>query len=165
MVQAASRSTAARSNPVAELAPLLLRARMDTVSASQRSKNMSAVRTANTAPELVVRRLLHSLGLRFRLHQNTLPGSPDIVLKRHQTVVFVHGCFWHGHDCARGRAPKSRRDFWLPKLARNKERDRRQARELSALGWRVITVWECETRDTARLAKRLSKKFGGMAQQ
>jgi len=132
---------------------------MDKISIQQRSKNMAAVRSRDTAPELVVRSTLHSLGLRFRLHQNSLPGSPDIVLKRHHTIIFVHGCFWHGHDCNRGRPPTSRTEFWLPKLEKNRIRDERQVKKLTSLGWRVLTLWECEIRDLPRLARRLASWF------
>jgi len=131
----------------------------DRVSSAQRSRNMAAVRVAGTAPERAVRSLLHRLGLRFRLHQKLLPGTPDIVLKRHSTVVFVHGCFWHGHDCPRGKLPATRREFWLPKLRRNKERDLQNEKRLRALGWRVLTVWECELRNPARVRRRLVKAF------
>lgn len=120
---------------------------------------MAAVGSRNTKPELVVRHVLHSMGLRFRLHQTALPGSPDIVLKRHRTVILVHGCFWHGHSCARGRPPATRLDFWLPKLEGNRARDRRQARHLRGLGWRVLTVWECQTKDLATLNRRLARYF------
>lgn len=133
---------------------------MDKVTSEQRSRNMAAVRSQNTKPERTVRRVLHSLGLRIRLHEASLPGSPDIVLKRHSAVVFVHGCFWHGHDCPRGAAPSARTEFWLPKLAGNRQRDERQVKELKSLGWRVITIWECETRDEAKLARRLARWFG-----
>jgi DNA mismatch endonuclease, patch repair protein len=132
---------------------------MDTVSSAQRSRNMAAVRGRDTTPERAVRSALHALGLRFRLHQASLPGSPDIVLRRHQTVVLVHGCFWHGHDCPRGKVPSTRPDFWLPKLAGNRQRDGRQVKELQALGWRVLVVWECETKDRANLSRRLAKWF------
>jgi DNA mismatch endonuclease, patch repair protein len=132
---------------------------MDTVSSAQRSRNMAAVRGRDTTPERAVRSALHALGLRFRLHQASLPGSPDIVLRRHQTVVLVHGCFWHGHDCPRGKVPSTRPDFWLPKLAGNRQRDGRQVKELQALGWRVLVVWECETKDQANLSRRLAKWF------
>lgn len=88
-----------------------------------------------------------------------MPGTPDIVLKRHRVVVLVHGCFWHGHACPRGKVPSSRSEFWLPKLTRNRERDVRQRRELKALGWRVLTVWECEMRNEARLVRRLRRWF------
>jgi DNA mismatch endonuclease (patch repair protein) len=132
---------------------------MDTVSSAQRSRNMAAVRGRDTKPERAVRSALHALGLRFRLHQASLPGSPDIVLRRHHTVVLVHGCFWHGHDCPRGKAPSTRPDFWLPKLAGNRRRDARQVKELQALGWRVFVVWECETKDQAKLSRRLARWF------
>jgi DNA mismatch endonuclease, patch repair protein len=132
---------------------------MDKVSQQQRSRNMTAVRRRDTVPELRVRSSLHSIGLRFRLHDNRLPGSPDITLRRHNTVVFVHGCFWHGHDCPRGKVPSTRQEFWLPKLIRNRERDQQQLRSLRDLGWRVLVVWECETKDEARLTRRLKKWF------
>jgi len=132
----------------------------DRVTGEQRSRNMAAVRPSNTTPERVVRSILHRLGLRFRLHQRTLPGTPDIVLKRHETVVFVHGCFWHGHECPRGKVPSVRPEFWIPKLRRNRERDRANSASLRKLGWRVLTVWECELRDSARLARRLTRHFG-----
>jgi len=120
---------------------------------------MAAVRSRDTNPERVVRRILHTLGLRFRLHQADLPGKPDIVLRRHATVVLVHGCFWHGHDCARGKLPSSRREFWLPKLEGNRLRDVRQRSQLQTLGWRVVTVWECQTIDEGALRRRLARSF------
>jgi DNA mismatch endonuclease, patch repair protein len=132
---------------------------MDQVSPLQRSKNMAAVRNRDTAPERVIRSLLHRMGMRFRLNQSQLPGSPDIVLKRYNTVLFVHGCFWHGHDCPRGKPPSTRTDFWLPKLARNRKRDHDLARSLQRMGWRVMTVWECETRDENRLVRRFARWF------
>ena len=130
-------------------------AALDKISSDQRRRNMAAVHSRDTKPERVVRSILHSLGLRFRLHQPLLPGSPDIVLRRHKAVVLVHGCFWHGHDCGRGKVPSTRQDFWLPKLARNRERDERALNELKSLGWRVLTVWECETNDVAILERRI----------
>lgn len=120
---------------------------------------MAAVRSSDTTPEKAVRSMLHAMGLRFRLHRRDLPGTPDIVLAKHSTVVLVHGCFWHGHNCPRGKSPATRPDFWLPKLARNKVRDAEQARELKTLGWRVLTVWECELKDTRSLAKRMVRWF------
>ncbi|WP_445005895.1 very short patch repair endonuclease [Halomonas mongoliensis] len=109
---------------------------------------MRAVRQKDTAPEVIVRRLLFRLGLRFRLHVKRLPGSPDIVLRRHSTAIFVHGCYWHRHPgCKHATTPKTNRDYWLPKFKANVERDARQAEALRALGWRVLIVWECETRD------------------
>jgi DNA mismatch endonuclease (patch repair protein) len=96
---------------------------------------------------MMVRRLAHGLGLRFRLHRRDLPGTPDIVFPRRRTVVLVHGCFWHQHEgCRLARQPKSRLDYWLPKLARNKARDRTAQEDLQALGWQVLVIWECETK-------------------
>jgi DNA mismatch endonuclease (patch repair protein) len=113
---------------------------------------MSRIRSENTIPEMVVRRKLHSSGLRYRLHVRTLPGTPDIVLPSRQAVVEVRGCFWHQHPaCRAARLPQSRQDYWTPKLARNVERDALNAASLSDLGWQVIVIWECETRDPARL--------------
>ncbi|WP_307614393.1 very short patch repair endonuclease [Variovorax boronicumulans] len=132
---------------------------MDKISPEQRSRNMAAVRGRDTGPELAVRKMLHGLGLRFRLHRPGLPGTPDIVLPRHYSVVLVHGCFWHGHTCPRGRVPSSNTAFWLSKLGRNKKRDAEQAKALRALGWRVFIVWECETKEPQRLRRRLAKWF------
>jgi DNA mismatch endonuclease (patch repair protein) len=114
---------------------------------------MSLVRAKDTKPEMVVRRLLHGLGFRFRLHRRDLPGCPDIVLPRYRTAIFVHGCFWHQHDdptCWRSRMPKTRQDFWVPKLERNVLRDQEVVAELRALGWNVVVVWECETTPSKR---------------
>jgi len=132
---------------------------MDSVSTEDRSRMMSAVRRRDTAPEKAVRSILHRLGLRFRLHDPSLPGTPDIVLPKHATVVMVHGCFWHSHKCSRGKAPVSHVEFWQPKLENNRLRDRRQARALKSLGWRVLTVWECQTKKPDQLVRRLSKAF------
>ncbi|MGA3678818.1 very short patch repair endonuclease [Pseudomonas graminis] len=126
----------------------------------QISNRMRSVRREHTTPELVVRRLLHRMGLRFRLHTKALPGSPDIVLPKRKTAVFVHGCFWHRHPgCRYASTPKSRQEFWLLKFAANVERDGRKTRELRELGWRVIVVWECETKDIASLEARLRSEF------
>lgn len=108
-----------------------------------RSRNMAAIRGANTKPELQVRRALHALGLRFRLHVKELPGKPDLVFPRHKAVVFVHGCFWHGHDCHLFKMPATRQEFWADKIGRNVANDRRAATALQADGWRVGVVWEC----------------------
>lgn len=126
---------------------------MDRISPASRSENMSRIRSRNTKPELVVRRFLHAQGFRFRLHRKGLPGKPDIVLARRRAVVFVHGCFWHGcpHCRAGRRKVLSNVDYWTAKLARNRDRDARTAAELTAAGWRVLTVWECETRNPATL--------------
>ena len=121
-----------------------------------RSDIMRAVKRANTAPEIIVRQVLHALGIRFRLHRRDLPGSPDVVLPRFRTVIFVHGCFWHRHpDCRYTTTPKTRLDYWLPKFAANIERDHRKEAQLQALGWRVLLVWECETKQRGELTLRL----------
>lgn len=111
----------------------------------RRSAIMRAVRSKDTGPEMIVRRLVHGLGFRYRLHRRDLPGAPDLVFAGRRKIVFVHGCFWHGHDCARGaRRPKANADYWLAKIGRNVERDRRNLHLLEAAGWRVLTIWECE---------------------
>lgn len=125
-----------------------------------RSDIMRAVKRAHTAPEMIVRQELHALGLRFRLHRRDLPGSPDIVLPRLRTVIFVHGCFWHRHpDCRYATTPKTRQQYWLPKFAANIERDARKEAQLQALGWRVLLVWECETKRREELTLRLRREF------
>lgn len=122
---------------------------------------MAKIRGAHTQPERRVRSLLHSLGLRFRLHQAALPGRPDIVLRRHGTVVFVHGCFWHRHAACRGATtPKTNRGFWQRKFRANVRRDAGNQRDLRAAGWRVVVVWECELARPKRLAARLRRLFG-----
>ena len=121
---------------------------------------MRAVKRAHTAPEMIVRQELHALGLRFRLHRRDLPGSPDIVLPRLRTVIFVHGCFWHRHsDCRYATTPKTRQEYWLPKFAANIERDARKEAQLQALGWRVLLVWECETKRREELTLRLRREL------
>lgn len=117
----------------------------DRCSPAERSAIMARVRATNTRPELVVRRLVHRLGYRFRLHRRDLPGTPDLVLPKYGAVVFVHGCFWHQHDCRHGRRqPATNQAYWIPKLARNVERDVAARKSLQELGWRVLTVWECQ---------------------
>lgn len=126
-----------------------------------RSAVMRAVRGKDTGPELKVRRAAHALGYRFRLHRKDLPGSPDLVFPRLKTAVFVHGCFWHGHDCARGaRMPKTNTDYWRAKISRNVARDARTSVELQALGWKVETIWECELKDLSLLNERLKCALG-----
>jgi len=123
---------------------------------------MSRIKGRNTKPELAVRSLLHRMGYRFRLHKANLPGKPDIVLARYKTVIFVHGCFWHRHkDCRFAYTPKSRTEFWLKKLESNVIRDIQVKSDLELLGWRVITLWECELRDMDQLAARLDADLGG----
>ena len=122
---------------------------------------MRAVKSRDTKPEMTVRRAAHALGYRFRLHRKDLPGSPDLVFPRLKTAVFVHGCFWHGHDCPRGaRVPKANADYWRAKIARNVARDARVRGELDALGWKTLTLWECELKDAAALDARLLGSLG-----
>jgi DNA mismatch endonuclease (patch repair protein) len=117
---------------------------------------MRAVRSKNTKPEMLVRRLAHAMGFRFRLHRKDLPGSPDLVFPSRRRVILVHGCFWHGHGCKRGaRQPKDNADYWRTKIARNVARDERVLSELHALGWESLTLWECELRDRDALTARL----------
>ncbi len=133
----------------------------DAFSPEKRSQVMGAVPGRDTSAELAVRRLLTGLGLRYRLHRADLPGSPDVVFPGRRIALFVHGCFWHGHDCRRGaRQPKANADYWLGKIGRNRARDTRVQGELTALGWRPLIVWECELKDAAALRARLSNLFG-----
>jgi DNA mismatch endonuclease (patch repair protein) len=120
---------------------------------------MAAVKRKDTKPEVLVRSVAHRLGLRFRLHVKTLPGTPDIVFPRWRTVLFVHGCFWHGHSCRFGRVPKTRAEFWSAKQARNRERDAATRTALEALGWRVVEMWTCEIQDIEALDQRLRQLF------
>ena len=117
---------------------------MDKFTAQKRSSIMSSVRSKNTKPEMYVRSTLHNNGLRFRLHRKDLPGSPDIVLTKFKTVIFVNGCFWHGHNCPKGRRPASNLDFWNEKLDQNLRRDEENYTSLREMGWRVVVIWECE---------------------
>jgi DNA mismatch endonuclease (patch repair protein) len=129
---------------------------MDTRSPDQRRRIMQAVKSKDTRPEMLVRRMLHAMGYRYTLHRKDLPGKPDIVFPSRRKVIFVHGCFWHAHGCAKGQPPKSRLDYWLPKLERNVYRDRTKIEQLESNGWRVLVVWQCETKDQDALARRLS---------
>jgi DNA mismatch endonuclease (patch repair protein) len=135
---------------------------MDRFSPKLRSKVMSRIKGKNTKPELIVRRFLHRLGYRYTLHRKELPGTPDLVFPARRKVILVHGCFWHHHNaCKDGRVPKSRVDYWSLKLRRNVERDRGSVRRLRRLGWRVLTVWECETDNLDLLSMRLLRFLGG----
>lgn len=128
----------------------------DTLSPEARSKRMALIHGKDTKPEMVVRRLLHGMGYRYRLHCGDLPGKPDLVFRSRHAVVFVHGCFWHRHEnCQLARLPKSRVEFWSAKLEGNKQRDAKKLAELEALGWRVLVVWECELQNRDHLAARL----------
>ena len=140
--------------------------RTDVFSAEKRAAVMRAVPGKDSSAELGVRRLLTRMGLRYRLHRRDLPGSPDVVFPSRRLALFVHGCFWHGHDCARGaRVPKSNTDYWLAKVARNRARDLAVRAALDRLGWRAETVWECELKDegvlTGRLADLLTSASAG----
>jgi len=118
---------------------------------------MRSVRSEDTQPELFIRRILYRLGYRYRLHDRSLPGKPDIVFSGRRKIVFVHGCFWHGHDCPRGsRVPKANREYWVQKVARNKTRDKQQSVELKRQGWQTLIVWECETAKSEDLVSRLT---------
>ena len=130
----------------------------DRLSKEQRSWNMSRIRSKDTKPEMIVRRLLHAMGVRFRLHRADLPGKPDIVLGPRRLVIFVHGCFWHRHPgCREATMPAANRDFWLDKLEGNAARDLRHRAALRKLGWRVAVIWECETKQPEKLARRLAR--------
>ena len=130
----------------------------DVYDSAKRSAVMARVKSRDTKPELLLRRLLTGLGARYRLHRKDLPGSPDVAMPGRRLAIFVHGCFWHGHDCARGsRVPKANRDYWLAKVARNTARDARNVADLTTAGWRVETVWECQMKDQGALRERLAK--------
>jgi DNA mismatch endonuclease (patch repair protein) len=130
----------------------------DVYSPEKRSAVMRRVKGRDTSPELAVRRALTRLDARYRLHRKDLPGKPDIVLAGRRLALFVHGCFWHGHDCARGaRVPKQNRDYWVAKVERNRARDVQTREALAALGWRVETIWECDLKDPAALEARLAR--------
>ena len=129
----------------------------DVYDKAKRSAVMARVKSKDTTPEKTVRRVLTRLGARYRLHRRDLPGHPDIVLPGRRLAIFVHGCFWHGHDCARGsRVPKNNRDYWLAKVGRNVARDARAIAALGTDGWRVEVVWECDLKDEVALTARLS---------
>lgn len=129
---------------------------MDTFSSQQRSDIMRRVKSSNTTPERAVRSLLHRMGYRFRLHRKDLPGTPDIVLPRYRTAIFVHGCFWHRHfGCVRASTPASRQEYWLPKFERTLARDKQNKHLLKKMGWKVVVIWECETLRPALVQKKL----------
>jgi len=136
----------------------------DTLSPRARSERMSLIKGRDTKPEMLVRRLLHALGYRYRLHAKDLPGKPDIVFRGRRKVIFVHGCFWHRHpdpECKLARMPKSRLDFWAPKLEANRQRDIANIERLEAMGWQVMLVWECELRDREQLGNKLGRFIEG----
>ena len=129
----------------------------DNITKSERSRVMAAVKSKHTTPEMIVRRLAHGLGFRFRLHVSSLPGNPDLVFPRLGKIIDVRGCFWHLHGCERCRIPISRRSYWVAKLQRNASRDKKMVRRLRRAGWRVLVVWECQTRPkcVAKLKRRI----------
>ena len=126
----------------------------------QRSRNMSAIKSKNTKPEIKVRKVLHSMGYRFRLHSKDLPGSPDIVLPKYKTVIFVHGCFWHRHEnCKYASTPKTRKEFWNKKFTENKKRDSEIQEKIKILDWRSVVIWECETKNMENLRDKIIDVF------
>lgn len=135
----------------------------DKLTPERRSENMRRIRSKDMKPEMIVRRVVHRLGYRYRLHRKDLPGKPDLVFGPRRRVIFVHGCFWHLHDraeCLDGRVPKTNTEYWGPKLARNVERDAAAQKALADAGWRVLVIWECETRDNATLEARIRNFLG-----
>jgi DNA mismatch endonuclease (patch repair protein) len=133
---------------------------LDNISAERRSANMRAIRSKGMKPEMIVRKLVYSLGYRYRLHVKDLPGKPDLVFVGKKKVIFVHGCFWHQHQsskCKIVRKPKSNQPYWVPKLDNNRKRDKRNLELLESLGWKCLTVWECETFDMDKLERQLNE--------
>lgn len=118
----------------------------DVVNAETRSKMMSKIRSKNTSPELSIRKALHARGFRYRIHAKNLPGTPDLVLPKYKAAIFIHGCFWHGHNCRYFKVPQTRKEFWMEKIGKNQERDKRQLALLQSLNWRVLIIWECAVR-------------------
>jgi DNA mismatch endonuclease (patch repair protein) len=132
---------------------------MDTLSPQERSKRMSLVRGTNTKPEMLVRRMIHGMGYRYRIHVSKLPGRPDLVFSNRGKIIFIHGCFWHRHPkvtCKLARMPKSKLNFWRPKLEQNRRRDIQAQRQLKRDGWRILVLWECEIR-SANLADKVNE--------
>lgn len=130
---------------------------MDKFSKAKRTEIMSKVRHKNTKPELVLRRLLHANGFRFRLHKRDLPGTPDLFLRKYNAAIFVHGCFWHGHSCSRGKLPNTRREFWAQKIEGNKKRDEESIMTLQKMGIRTFVVWECELKKKSNILDKVIK--------
>ena len=136
--------------------------RIDPLTPEQRRYTMSQVHSKDTKPEMRVRRLAHHLGYRYRLHRKDLPGKPDLVFPGRKKIIFVHGCFWHGHDCRAGRKqPKTNQEYWTRKIQRNQERDIESQAKLCAAGWDVLVIWECETKDAEALADKLTAFLEG----
>lgn len=134
---------------------------IDTLTKDERSERMSRIRSRDTGPEMVVRRIVHGMGYRYRLHRSDMPGKPDLVFGPRRKVIFVHGCFWHRHeDCRLARLPKSRLEFWQPKLEANRIRDERNRYELTRKDWGVLVIWECEIKEESRLRQRIREFLG-----
>lgn len=136
----------------------------DRITPEARSANMRAIRSKNMKPEISVRRLVHSMGYRYRLHRRDLPGRPDLVFPSRKSVILVHGCFWHQHsekDCKIVRRPKSNTEYWIPKLNRNVERDRVHNAALREMGWKVLVIWECEVSETSKIVARIRRFLDG----
>jgi DNA mismatch endonuclease (patch repair protein) len=132
---------------------------MDVFSQEKRSQVMSKIKDKDTKPEKIIRTMLHNMGYRFRLHRRDMPGNPDIVLPKYKKVIFVHGCFWHGHKgCARAKRPSSNENFWSEKLAKNMERDKKNQKELIKLGWNYLIIWQCQIKkvNSEKIAQRIS---------
>ncbi|SDP49717.1 very short patch repair endonuclease [Afipia sp. GAS231] len=132
----------------------------DTRTKEQRSRIMKSVGTQDTGPELLVRRLLHRAGYRYRLHRKDLPGRPDIVFPSRRKAIFIHGCFWHGHDCGKGKLPKSRTEYWTAKIKANQDRDAKVVSRLKKDGWQILTLWQCELK-SAEATERILREFLG----
>jgi DNA mismatch endonuclease (patch repair protein) len=130
---------------------------MDTRTPEQRRRIMRSVKSKDTGPEMAVRRMLHAQGYRYRLHRKDLPGRPDVVFASKRKVIFIHGCFWHGHGCSKGKLPKSKLNYWQPKIEQNKDRDARNIAELDATGWQALVIWQCELADFQALWLRLQE--------
>ncbi len=136
----------------------------DKLTPERRSLNMSKIRAKNTSPEMMVRRIVHSMGFRYRLHVRELPGKPDLVLPRLKKIIEIRGCFWHQHEgCVESHFPKSQIEYWRPKLTKNVERDRLNESKLTSNGWTILTIWECELRNSAQTRNRLQRFLNGCA--
>lgn len=133
----------------------------DVLTRSQRSFNMSQIRDKNTKPEIIVRSIVHRLGFRYGLHKSKLPGKPDLVLTRHRKIIFVNGCFWHMHNCKYGKVkPATNKNFWQTKRQGNVARDKRNIKQLKKLGWKVLVIWECQTKNPEKIIKRIKTFLG-----
>ncbi|QEZ45235.1 DNA mismatch endonuclease Vsr [Cupriavidus oxalaticus] len=137
----------------------------DPLTPQQRSERMSRIRSRDTKPEMCIRRLVHGMGYRYRLHRRGVPGTPDLVFSSRKKVIFVHGCFWHLHGCTHYKMPQTRREFWLKKLEANVQRDQRVLLELANLGWESLVIWECELRDVASLRNRIVDFLGSASKK